>query len=329
MRPLPSNMVGSWCRDVAQAWDQFWFRPRLPHTLALIRIGCGALLFYVHLIWAIFATDFMGETAWIDNSVIRKLHAPESGSEWAWSWLWYVDSPMLLGLHEWLAMIFSLAMLLGFATRIATPLAWWFTLMTCHRMLGALFGLDQVVVMLCMYLMIAPCGSVLSIDAWMPERAWAGGTSQPSVLNNIATRLIQLHLCIIYLFGGLSKMRGEMWFDGSAMWYALVNYEYQSMDMTWLGKYPFLIASLTAITIFWETFYCALVWPRITRPIALATAFCVHGGIALVLGMITFGTSMIIANFAFIEPELVKRLLARSFGASSRVTRSEAVRKAS
>ena len=306
-----TNIVSKWLGDIAQAWDQFWFAPRLPHTLAVIRIGCGAMLVYVHLIWAIFATDFMGDTAWIDNTAIRKLHSVGSGSEWAWSWLWYVDSPLLLSLHEWLAILFCAAMTCGFATRIATPLAWWFTLMTCHRMMGALFGLDQVVVMLCMYLMIAPCGSVLSIDAWMRERSWAGGTSQPNALNNIATRLIQLHLCVIYLFGGLSKMRGDMWFEGSAMWYALVNYEYQSMDMTWLGQYPFLIASLTAITIFWETFYCAIVWPRMTRPIALAIAFCVHGGIAVVLGMVTFGTSMIIANFAFIEPEFIQRLHAR------------------
>lgn len=311
MKPRSSNIVFNWLGEALQAWDQFWFTPRLPHTLAVIRIACGAMLVYVHLIWAIFVTDFMGSNAWIDNATIQRLHAANSGMEWAWSWLWYVDSPALLGLHECLAILFSAAMMVGFATRIAVPLAWWFTLMTCHRMTGALFGLDQVVVMLCMYLMIAPCGSVFSIDAWMGEKAWTGGTRLPSVANNIATRLIQLHLCVIYIFGGLSKMRGEMWFDGSAMWYALVNYEYQSMDMTWLGRYPFVIASLTAFTIFWETFYCALVWPRVTRPIALAAAFFVHGGIALVLGMVTFGTSMIIANFAFIEPEFTKRLLAR------------------
>ena len=317
MKHGSSNRVVMWFGEIMQTWDRFWFAPRLPHTLAVIRIACGAMLVYVHLIWAIFATDFMGSAAWIDNAAIRKLHVVGSGMEWAWSWLWYVESPILLGLHEWLAIIFSTAMMLGFETRLATPLAWWFTLMTCHRMTGALFGLDQVVVMLCMYLMIASCGSVLSIDALMRERVWAGGTSQPNVLNNIATRLIQLHLCVIYIFGGLSKMRGEMWFEGSAMWYTLVNYEYQSMDMTWLGRYPFIIASLTAFTIFWETFYCALVWPRITRPIALTAAVFVHGGIAFALGMFTFGTSMIIANFAFIEPEFTRRLFARLSGASS------------
>ncbi len=311
MKPGSSQAILTWLGELGQLWDKFWFTPRLPHTLAAMRIACGAMLAYVHVIWAIFVTDFMGNHAWIDNATIRRLHVSDSGMEWAWSWLWFVESPILLGLHEWLAVLLSLAMMLGFATRIVTPLAWWFTLMTCHRMTGALFGLDQVVVMLCMYLMLAPCGSVFSLDAWMNQRPWAGGSSQPSVANNIATRLIQLHLCVIYIFGGLSKMRGEMWFDGSAMWYTLVNYEYQSLDMTWLGRFPLIIATLTAFTIFWETFYCALVWPRATRPFALAAAVFVHGGIALVLGMATFGTSMIIANCAFIEPELTKRWFSR------------------
>ncbi len=317
MKPAQPYTLRDWIQDLVGGWDRFWFTPRLPHTLAIIRIGCGAMLVYVHLIWAIFATDFMGDSAWIDNATIRELHNAGSNAQWAWSWLWYIDSPLLLRLHELLAIFFCTAMTLGFLTRIATPLAWWFTLMTCHRMTGALFGLDQVVVMLSMYLMIAPCGSVFSIDAVLRARGWelkwlpTGEPDSPSVLNNVATRMIQLHLCVIYLFGGLSKMRGEMWFDGTAMWFALVNYEYQSLDMTWIGRSPFVIATLTAITIFWETFYCALVWPRFTRPIALALAFFVHAGIALVLGMVTFGTSMILANLAFFEPEFTKRLLAR------------------
>lgn len=325
MKPAHSSSLLSWLKDLLRSWDQFWFTPKLPHTLAVIRIGCGALMVYVHLIWAIFATDFMGNSAWIDNATIRELHNPGSNAQWAWSWLWYIDSPFLLRLHELLAMLFSGAMMLGFLTRVTTPLAWLFTLMTCHRLTGALFGLDQVLIMLSMYLMLAPCGSVYSIDAVLLKRGWqlnwlpTGEPNRASLLNNVATRLIQLHLCVIYIFGGLSKMRGEMWFDGSAMWYTLVNYEYQSLDMTWIGKSPFIIASLTAVTIFWETFYCALVWPRLTRPIALALAFFVHSGIAVVLGMVTFGTSMILANLAFFEPEFTQRLIAKLPGQSRSV----------
>jgi hypothetical protein len=41
----------------------------------------------------------------------------------------------------------------------------------------------------------------------------------------------------------------------------------------------------------------------------LAVAFFVHAGIALFLGMITFGTMMIVANMAFVpvKPHTIQR----------------------
>ncbi len=160
--------------------------------------------------------------------------------------------------------------------------------------------------MLAMYLMLAPCGAVYSVDAWRRRRA-GEGEALPSVSVNVATRLIQLHLCVIYLFGGIAKMRGQSWWDGSAVWYSVSNLEYQSLDMTWMVHYPMLVALLTHVTIFWETFYCVMVWPRQTRPLALSLAVAVHGGIACFLGMITFGVAMLFANLAFVSPETVKR----------------------
>lgn len=301
--PRLEHAESSWGRQWLAAWDFFWFTPQAPHTLAVIRIATGLMLAYVHLIWCIFATDFMGVNAWVDNATVQELRF-----NYAWTWLWYLESPFFLRLHEAVAMVAGLMMAVGCYTRWSIPAVWFLTLMTCHRMFGALFGLDQIVIFLSMYLMIAHSGSVYSFDAWLAGRRAGGVADQaPSVANNIATRLIQLHLCVIYIFGGLSKMRGEMWWDGSALWYTVVNYEYQSLDMTWLGKFPFFIALLTNVTIFWETFYCALVWPKLTRPMALALAVAVHGGIALALGMVTFGCIMIVANLSFIAPESVQR----------------------
>jgi len=305
----PSWLHG-WLRGWVVGWERFWFNPTAPHTLAVMRMCCGAMLVYVHVIWASFLNDFMGQHAWIDQAAIRELHR----LDWGWSWLYYVESPTLLLLHQLVAIAASLMMAVGWMTRLAIPIAWWMTLMVCHRMTGALFGLDQIVIMLSMYLMWSQCGSVWSIDARLRERHGVNRwwpTAGAAVSNNIVTRLIQLHLCVIYIFGGLSKMRGEMWWDGSALWYTVVNYEYQSLDLTWLGHFTFVIAALTAATIFWETFYCALVWPKLTRPLALAMAVLVHGGIALALGMVTFGTIMIVANFAFISPATSKHWVSR------------------
>jgi len=130
--------------------------------------------------------------------------------------------------------------------------------------------------------------------------------SRPAIGTNIAIRLLQLHMCVIYLFGGIGKMRGELWWDGSALWFAFANLEYQSLDMTWLVHAPWLIALLTHVTVIWETFYCFLIWPKLTRPICLAMAVAVHAGIGLCLGMWTFGLAMIIGNLAFVPPEVVR-----------------------
>lgn len=326
-----ANQLRTWTieylQDARSLWDRFWFTPCLPHTLAAIRIATGLMLLYTHLVLATRLMSFIGPDAWITNEAIQQLHA----QDYAWSYLWYLNNPAILWLHQIVTIVVTLCFACGLFTRITAPVAWGLQLMYMHRLTGALFGLDQMTTMLTMYLMLTPCGAIWSVDAWLRKRRedrlchesqesppptdqpnaitkWLLPSARASVAANIGTRLLQLHLCIIYLFGGVSKMRGEMWWDGTALWFAVSNYEYQSLDMTWIASYPIAFAALTHLTIVWETFYCALVWPKLTRPFVIATAFAVHGGIALALGMITFGTTMIIANCIFIPPRFFQWL---------------------
>jgi predicted GIY-YIG superfamily endonuclease len=299
--------------DFFNSWDDFWFRPRTAHTIALIRIAVGAMLAYIHFVWLLRIDDFFGRDALIGNELSRKLHAGDS----AWTYLWSVESAAMLRLHQIVAVLAGLAVCLGFLTRLTVPLAWWMTLMVCHRMTGFLFGLDQVVMMLAMYLIPTCSGCLWSVDARLAQsgllerlpgwKAWLFPSRDPRSSVSLATRLMQIHLCIVYLFGGLAKLRGEMWWDGSAMWFSAAAYEYQSLDLTWLGRFPTVAAIVTHVTIFWETFYCFLIWNRRWRPVMLATAVAVHGGIALFLGMITFGSMMLVANLAFVEPAWISR----------------------
>lgn len=300
----PAVSVKTWWHDSWTAWNRFWFTPTQPHTLALIRILAGGMLFYTHLVWSLQLGEFLGPQSWVNRDVSLRLHQ----DTWAWSYWWLIDSPVLMWtLHVAALVVFAL-FTIGLYTRVISVLAWLIAVAYCHRLVGAMFGLDQTNTMVAMYLMIGPAGGVWSVDRWRAKRRAAQrGDAMPFVPStigaNVATRLLQLHLCIVYLFGGLGKMRGELWWDGSALWYALANLEYQSLAMTWLIHSPWLIAALSAVTMFWETFYCFLVWPRLTRPIAVGMAVLVHGGIALFMGMITFGLAMIFANLSFVPPE--------------------------
>ena len=304
---LWSHIYGSWLRPMALGWDHFWFTPSRPHTLALIRILGGGMLLYTHLVWTIGLNDFLGKSSWVSAEAAAKFGEGADGRSFTFSYLSYVESPALLWTLHVAALVVYVMLTLGLYTRVAAVLAFVITLSYCHRLPVAQFGLDQINVLLATYLMIAPCGAVYSLDRWLAGRRGLAPPADAHTLTTIATRLIQLHMCVIYLFGGIGKMRGESWWDGSAVWYAAANLEYQSLSLTWLVHYPWLIALLTHLTVFWETFYPVLIWPRLTRPIFLAMAVAVHGGIALFLGMQTFGLVMLIGNLAFVQPEYVEQ----------------------
>jgi len=317
-----SNLLKKWLLGYVDAWDRFWFTPRQPHTVSVLRIITGVMLLYSHLVLATDLTAFLGDSAWVNNETARHLHDGTFGfADFGWSYLWFISSPTFLWAHHVFAIAVTACFALGLLTRITSPLAWFLQLMYLHRLTGTLFGFDQIVTYVAMYLVLAPSGSCYSLDALIRDRFatgtrgrswnWLFPEAKATVLANIATRLLQLHLCVIYLFGGISKARGQTWWDGTAIWYSVSNYEYQSLDMTWLSRYPRVFSAMTHVTLFWEVFYCALIWPRLTRPFVLAIAVAMHAGIALALGMITFGIMMIAANMIFISPEWVQHALVR------------------
>ena len=308
----------AWGRAVVRAWDQFWFTPSQPHALALIRILGGAMLFYTHLIWTFGLTDFLGSRGWLPRETVALLNQGQAEQTiYAWSYLAWTDTPAVLWpLHIAGLVVFALLML-GLWTRVTSVLAFIVAISYCHRLTGSLFGLDQINVFIAMYLMLGSAGAVWSLDRFRALASPLAGEESPvasSVFTTIAIRLLQLHMCVIYLFGGIGKMRGELWWDGSALWFALANLEYQSLDLTWLVRTPWLLALLTHVTVFWETFYCFLIWPKLTRPVCLAMAVGVHLGIAICLGMPTFGLAMLIGNLAFVPPDVVRAVAGRFRG---------------
>jgi len=306
------SLLRSYASEAFDRWNRFWFEPQAPYTLAMLRICAGLMLFYTHLVYALDMDAMLGPKALVSPSTSYVLNQGLDQQVFVWSYLWAIESPALLWIAHIAALVVFAMLTVGLYTRVTSILACIITLSYCHRLIGAQFGLDQVNAMFAMYLMVGPCGAVWSVDHWLAERR--AGVKLPAISSSwttVSIRLLQLHMCIIYLFGGIGKMRGDTWWDGSAVWFAFSNLEYQSLDMTWMVHWPWIIAILTHLTVFWETFYCFFVWPRLTRPICLAMAVAVHGGIALCLGMKTFGLAMIFGNAAFLYPETVKAVVDR------------------
>jgi hypothetical protein len=310
------RLVTDYLRELARGtiagWDKFWFTAADPATLSLIRILAGAMLFYTHLVWTRGLEDFLGPNSWLQPEAVQAyLNSVSGETSLAWSYFWLIDSERLLWTVHFAGLVVFAMLTIGWHSRIVSVLAWLITVSYVNRLPGSLFGLDQINGLLSMYLMFGPCGARYSVDRWLATRQLGAAAApvMPSVGANIATRLMQLHMCVIYFFAGISKLQGPSWWDGSALWGAVANLEYQSIDLTWLATWPLTVAVMTHLTIVWEVSYCALVWPRLTRPIVIVLAIPLHLGIAFGLGMITFGLVMLIGNAAFISPWVVRRVI--------------------
>ena len=300
-------------RDLIQTtsanWDRFWFTPADPATLGLLRILAGGMLLYTHAVWTLDLQAFFGPHAWLNRDVV----ALTQRGGYQWSYLWLCQTPTALWTAHSVALGICLLFMLGLWTRVTSILACVVTLSYAHRSPDAMYGLDQINGFLSLYLAIAPSGDAYSLDRWLAARR-RRSTLPPapaSITANIGTRLIQVHMCVLYLFAGLSKLQGESWWNGTAIWGAVANLEYQSLDMLWLAHHPWLVNLMTHVTVAWEISYIALIWGRLTRPLVLLVAVPVHLGICCCLGMVTFGSIMLIANLAFVSPVLIRVIFDR------------------
>lgn len=319
------NLLREYQRELGHSavggWNRFWFTPVDPATLGLIRILAGAMLLYTHLVWSVVLVDFFGRDSWVSAEAASMVSkppptTPQADSDpinYAWSYFWLIDSPTVLWAVHIAGLVIFAMLTLGLASRVVSVLAFLITVSYVHRVPGALFGLDQINGMLAMYLMIGPCGAAYSLDRLRASRALDGvrRPAAPSTSANVAIRLIQIHMCVIYFFAAMGKLRGQSWWQGDALWGSFANLEYQSLDMTWTAGWPLMVAVMTQATVYWELFFCVLVWPRLTRPLMLGLAVPVHLGIALCMGMMTFGLVMLIGCLSFVSPALVRRFVGR------------------
>jgi hypothetical protein len=289
---------GSWLGDWVRAWDAFWFTPADPLPLAVIRICTGLLLTWSAAVWFLDAGAFFAPSGWLAPENVARLN----DQPWQWSWYlsaWSADSPAAIRGLAGLAVVAAVMLTLGLCSRLAAIVSLAGLVSAANRAPLNTFGLDDTLGLLLIGLVVGPAGACLSLDRLL--RGAGGGTAAtPSVAAGIALRLIQVHLCVVYLFSGWGKLFGASWWDGTAIWGAAANVQYRTLDLTGLARHPLVTNALTLGTLFWEAAYPALVWPRLTRRLCLALAVAVHLGIGLAMGMMEFGLAMITANLAFV-----------------------------
>ncbi|HEV3099158.1 MAG TPA: HTTM domain-containing protein [Candidatus Udaeobacter sp.] len=188
-------------------------------------------------------------------------------------------------------------LLLGFFCRPAAVIAWFLHLCAVKSEDLLSYGMDNFTTIGLFYLMLSPLPDHFALDAHIRRFR----PKNPHLLG-FFLRVLQLHVCVIYFFGGITKCMGIGWWNGNSIWRALTSppYNLVSPDVLITCKYllPFLGIFICTV----ETGYPFFIWPKETRLIWLTCIIGMHIVIGLTMGLYLFSLITIILNLAAFGP---------------------------
>jgi hypothetical protein len=246
----------------------------------------------------------------------------------SWSVWYHVTDPTWMNVVHIGVLAVMALFTVGFCTRITAALTWLAALSYIHRGVTTLFGMDAMMAILLLYLMIGPSGAALSVDRLLERRRarragcpdGPASRPRPRVSANVVLRLMQVHFCIIYMAAGLSKLLGGSWWNGTALWWTLANYEFTPLrfpfyaeGLRWLCRHRWLwelvMTGGVVYTLALEISFPFLVWNPRRRGLMVIEAVLLHTGIALTMGLVGFGLLMLALVLSFVPAEAVHEVL--------------------
>ncbi|MEZ4888580.1 MAG: HTTM domain-containing protein [Chitinophagales bacterium] len=284
-------MKTAFYQKINKGIDTFFFNAAPSNSLYIFRIVV-AIFCIVHIgVIAEDLLDLYGRNGYVRAELVEAvLSAQMPRINWVSDWM------MGFGFSEQacIYLLFSLylialfGLLVGFCTRISAMGACFIHLLFVGS--GQLFayGVDFFTSTCLFYCVFMPVGKGFSIDSLLFKR-----TKINHALNAFSVRVLQLHLCLVYFFGGFCKMLGTQWWDGEAMWRIFMQ---NGFEVSWLAQMPWLAAILSCSVLVLETTYPFFIYYSKTRSFWLISIVLMHIGIGFTLNLWFFASIMIIIN---------------------------------
>ena len=321
-RSNPENK--SWRRRMMLTIADFWKKPLPAEPLAMCRIVTALTILIgslagiapnLHLYWspegvspAEVADQYLENSGRI--SLLRSLeNLPLISSiipqPLADAWRDVTDTQLAVNVLFSVWMLALVLMAVGFYTRTSTIVAWLLTLSFHHRMIYVLNGGDDVSLQLLFYLMLTPSGAAWSIDSLrrrlksyhdpaagfeLPNRKI---DLAPAMIRPWSVRLMQIQICCIYFFTGLSKMNiaeTNDYLTGEAVYWTLNDICLTRWSYAQLPVPMWICRLLSWGTLLFEFGFIPFVMIRRLRPWLLVGGFAFHLGILLTMEIGWFGS---------------------------------------
>lgn len=288
--------------SAGNGWNLFWYRPTDGTQLVWLRQIVGVFAFLWLFSFSFELTEMFGENGWVSPQVIHQATTDGDLAKSApgFSHMFWVTSATGLWICHSTGLVILGALVIGYRPRVTTPLSLLVVLSYIHRAPVIVSTFETVLSMLLLYLCLAP-DRRLSLASLRSFRELQPSKCNSSWLSNVCGRLIQVHMCALYLVIATSKLGTPDWWSGLAPATLLLDEHRRLINLeTWTNN-GYLMDALAHAWVAFELSFPVLVWNRTLRPLFLGIATVVWVFTAMVTGQVGYCLLMAVANLAFCE----------------------------
>ncbi|MFD1831173.1 HTTM domain-containing protein [Streptomyces desertarenae] len=255
------------------------------------------------------------------DDFIRQINDTGTFSLYAWS-----------ALPTWSEIVFhagalaALAVMLGVGGRVGLAVHWVFLWSVYQRQIAIIDGGDNLAYIVIPMLLTRcydrfsfPTGAARRLTRRIPGSIKTLSTP----LHNLGVLAIAVQICLVYMVSGLFKVQGDVWQDGTALFYILRVPEFTLPGVSELVYGNDLLVYLgTYISVLFQIYFpMGILVPRL-RPWAALASIGFHLSIAVLMGLTSFALTMVACDLIFLSGAIDKALaLARR--TSERTTRRD------
>ncbi len=208
-----------------------------------------------------------------------------------------------------LGLIAALLVVLGVGGRIGLAVHWVFLWSLYERQPVLLDGGDNLAYLVIPMLLLTRCYDRFSMStgltAKVVKRLPESLRSVSTPLHNLGVLAIALQMCLVYIVSGLYKVQGQMWQDGTALFYVLRVPEFSFPGLSHLVyENDFLVFAGTYVTVLFLVYFPLGILVPALRPWAAIMSIGFHLGIAVLMGLTGFAMTMVACDLIFLSKGL-------------------------
>lgn len=266
-------------RALADGLETWFLAPRPIHALVGARIIFGATLFIAYALRAPAVLDLWGPRGFGGPDLMARVPGVpplHPGLAPALDLLRHVSSDAVVMALYVLVLVASLAFTVGAATRISGAILFALHFLFWARNPVAYVGWGTYVNAPLLYLVLAPVGRRVSVDAWLRRRRGLPPLSW--IASGWPLRLLQIHVTTMYAVTGWSRLDKPSWIAGDTVLIAFTSANFSRIAGDWSALAP-LLALGTWGALILEALAPFLLWIPRTRRLWACALIAMHAAL--------------------------------------------------